>query len=441
MKKSILISAITFITSGLVLVPTGLAISPQTWYLFLISALGFAAIAFLLLLYGTEAINQRFSLINEKFSQLIANSDKAHSELSSAISEIQDKLESSLMSLGEAINTLQENTVEGQRNTVEEISSSVKLLTESNNKCLEEIKSVCKELESNESATIEKESERISSSVTNCCKQIIEGIQNNILLVNKKIEEINKALISSIDTLQGQICLSISNANDSLCSSNNANSGKVISSLNQFLCDISNLLRGFALENSKKIVQTSNKLYDIISHIDSTCEEFGNSNDKIITELTTQFDNVLDKVVQSENELVQSLKIAMQDNLKSQQNSVKEAINGMTEVVSKNIENTVDYMTLSFDDYKSTLTNSTNKIKDDFENSLRENQSGFNKIVRDICESLDDIKHATDDLQEILGGDLSDSLNNLASYIKHYDELKQSDMNTIKAIENICKKI
>ena len=72
MKKSILISAITLITSGLVLVPTGLAISPQTWYLFLMSAFGFAAIAFLLLLYGKEAINERFSL-------LIANSDKAHS--------------------------------------------------------------------------------------------------------------------------------------------------------------------------------------------------------------------------------------------------------------------------------------------------------------------------------------------------------------------------
>lgn len=112
----------------------------------------------------------------------------------------------------------------------------------------------------------------------------------------------------------------------------------------------------------------------------------------------------------------------------------------MTKTLSKTIDTLFDNFSLSFDEYKESLTSSISKIKDDFESSLEVSQSGFNNVVRDIRESLDDIRNATDNLQITLGGDLSDTLDNLAGYIKHYDELKQSDINTIKEIENLCRK-
>lgn len=385
MKKSILISAITLITSGLVLVPTGLAISPQTWYLFLMSAFGFAAIAFLLLLYGKGAINERFSL-------LIANSDKAHSELSSAIFELQDKLESSSKCLAEVINTLQKNTVEEQKRTVEEISSSAKLLTESNNKCLEELKSICEELGTNESATIEKEANRITNCITSS-QQTIESIS----------EELH-------------------------------------SSLNQAFGDLTNLLKNSELENSKNISQAVKTFTDEFSRIESTFHLFGERNNKLITDISEHYNNVLNKIGQKENELVQSLENAMEDNLKKQQDSIGEGVSRMSESITTVVDRLFDNISLSIDEYKESLTRSIDKIKADFENSLQENLSGFNKVVKDVRKSLDYISNATDNLQTTIGGDLSDSLNNLANYIKHYDELKQSDVDTIKEIENLCRK-
>ena len=137
MKKSIIISAITFITLGLLLVPIGCAIAPQTWYLFLVSALGFAVIVFLLLFYGaraleikSELLNNRIAAmssrneelmndstkelkaINEKFALIIASHEKAYSELSASLTGIQNKIESSYRSLAETVNALQKNTIE-----------------------------------------------------------------------------------------------------------------------------------------------------------------------------------------------------------------------------------------------------------------------------------------------------------------------------------------
>ena len=404
MKKTILISAITFITFGLILVPIGIAISPQAWYLFLMSAFGFAVIVFLLLLYGTESINEKFTLI-------MVGSDKAHSELFSAISEIQNKLESSTKSLVEAINTL-------QKKTVEEISSSVQSLTESNNKCLEEIKSVCKEFEKNEATIIEKESDRITNCFTNNCQRTIESILN----------------------LQKQIRQSISDANDSLCSLNKAYSEKILSSHKQSFSDITSLLMNSELEHSKNIGQAADKLTDALSQIESICKEVGKKNNELITDIAAQYNNVLDKIGQKENELVESLERTMEGNLKDQQESIGKVVNGLSETVTTTIDRLYDNIKLTFDDYTEALSNNINKIKDDFERSLEENQSGFNKVVRDIRVSLDDIRKSTDNLQETLGGDLSDTLDNLAGYIKHYDELKQTDINTIKEIENLCRK-
>ena len=138
--------------------------------------------------------------------------------------------------------------------------------------------------------------------------------------------------------------------------------------------------------------------------------------------------------------MTQSFKTVIEVNIKKQQDSIGGTVNEMTKTLSKTIDTLFDNFSLSFDEYKESLTSSISKIKDDFESSLEVSQSGFNNVVRDIRESLDDIRNATDNLQITLGGDLSDTLDNLAGYIKHYDELKQSDINTIKEIENLCRK-
>lgn len=416
--KLLLIAVVSFIATASLLLPLGMAITPQLWYFFLLSAICVATSVFLLLYYGIYYTDKRYEYINRHIDELTANMNESFKQnmecLSSSLLNTLDKLSAERHAGMETLYTLHE------KNNAKVLAS----IAEMNN---------------NLSDTITKSSQAVEESFKNLNKQYVSTTKELKESVNQNINR------------QIQVIDQLSTKHDNIVENSQKKIYDEIIDLKNTISKVSQSIAASEKDNINQLTsiftQSNDKLSDdIISYmnrIDDAIAKICDKQNSMIESIVNQYETIQANLHKREEGFTLELGQLFEDNVNKQLSNMIAITERMTEHIRDfNIElmdKIISAMNDSVTTHQENIANKIRHISQAFQDALDSSLDSFNTTGEDIRNSLHDMEDTMNSLQTTLGGDLVDNMAKLSNYLNDYQTLKKKDVEIIKTIENLCQ--